>query len=260
MIDRTKELFELFATSSISKKEEALIREHKNEEEFEFINEAYAVLRAIDNSVGEEDCKELLETLRTFAQKEETPSSLFWFRTTHNEQRGEHWEAVLWFLERRLDRRLIREEEEKEEVKEPRMMVKKRKEVRVFKPGPMQFTDESLQATFSPSATPTSMQILKQEAVQLSARHSELSTALLATEETLGTIAKLQNLVLGELAWQEERVKYLEGEAGVTRERVEKGNRMIERAVQTKGGAMTVMTALIVFFALLLFLIHYSSS
>lgn len=263
-VDRTEELFS-FVTSTTTNaareeqgEQEELIQ--KSKEEFEFISEAYAVLKAIEDGLEEKACIELIDMLEEFSEKEVTASGSFflWKPSVpmENEQRSKHWAAVLWFLKRKLDCRKKREEESKCVVpKSSKSGPQKLKEVRVL--GPAKFTDDALQATFSSSAAST-WQVLEQEATQLSARHSDLSRALQETEETLGTIDRLQNLILSELAWQEERVIHLEAEAGVTRERVDKGNRMIERAVQTRGGAMTVMTALIAFFAFLLLLHIYS--
>ena len=263
MIDRTREVLELCPPPT--NESTTLLENKKDEDDYEFISEAYALLRAIDNGVEEKACRELLETLRSFAQQELSPASSLpsWLRFkgtsgTGSQDKEEHWEAVLWFLDRRLKQRTVELAKEQPVHGGTTTRKQKKQQLSKYVPGPTQFTDDALKATFQ-EAGPASWHLLQQEAVQFDAQYGHLSLALRSTEETMTNITRLQDVISEELEWQQERIMYLDGEVGVTRERVEKGNKMIERAVQTKGGGMFLMSCLIVFFALLLLFVSLTS-
>ena len=264
--DRTGEILSLYPPSEdpIQAVEEA-----DQEDSFDFINEAYAILKAIQDGLDEDTCRELISTLRDFL--ENNPSSLnftSWFGTLTGSESlevdklREHRECVIWYLEHNLDRRIISAQIEQQS----KTLGGVKNRAKHSKPsfplpqiqGPAQYDDKALQASFEYTSQ-SHWKSLAVEATQLSQRHSELSQALESVETTLGTITRLQHLVLSELSWQEEKVKYIEEEAGVTRERVERGNRMIERA-SSHGSSLKILSILILFFAFILLFLHYYSS
>jgi hypothetical protein len=266
MKDRTGELLTLYPPSENLSEAP---KEAEQEDLFDFINEAYAILKAIQDGLEEDTCRELISTLKDFLENNTTSGSLTnWFGTLTGKGAGEddklreHRECVIWYLGHILDRRIISAQVEQQSKSHGGI----KNRLRPAKPtfalpqiqGPAQYDDKALQASFEHTSQ-GHWKSLALEASQLSQRHSELSQAIESVESTLGTITRLQHLVLSELSWQEEKVKYLEGEASTTRDRVERGNRMIEKA-SSHGSSLKILSILILFFSFILLFLHYYST
>src|SRR5258708_25388578 len=104
MKDRTGELLTLYPHAE----EPASLKKDSDDDDlFDFINEAYAILKAIQDGLEEDTCRDLISTLKDFLEDSPASGDLGGWLVTLTGKGGlsgfdklrEHREGVIWYLE-----------------------------------------------------------------------------------------------------------------------------------------------------------------